>query len=472
MPDPGPIVLNRRTFLALAGVGGVALAACGTGTGTAPPANPRGLPSVPRAAETGRVREYLLDAAPMDLRLGSRTVSTWGYNGQVPGPEIRAEAGDTLRVRVRNNLPEDTTVHWHGVPLANAMDGVPGVTQPPVRPGEEFTYEYVVPIDGTFWYHSHVGLQLDRGLYAPLIVDSPGEGPAHDREYTLLLDDWLDGVDGLTPRDDVQFPLFLLNGRPPEDPPSLIARRGERILLRLVNAGSRAVFRVAVSGHRMQVVRSDSEPVQPVTVDALRISMGERYDVLVQADNPGVHQVAAIVDGLGQDGLARAVLRYEEAGESSAPPADAVPVEAERRLLTLADLQAAEELGTFPADGVPDRTYDLVLDSEGEGADRLWTINRQAYPDADPLPVAAGEWIRVRMTRRRGTHPMHLHGHIFQVRNATGRGPFKDTVLLDGAQEELEFDFVADNPGEWLFHCHQLYHMEHGMSRLVSYTGS
>jgi FtsP/CotA-like multicopper oxidase with cupredoxin domain len=136
----------------------------------------------------------------LEFEVGGRKVQTWGYNGGVPGPEIRVTEGDTLRVMALNRLPVDTTIHWHGLPVPNAMDGVPHITQPPIESGKEFTYEFVVPTASTYVYHSHVGLQLDRGVYGPLIVEPKKEELAYDREYVLLLDDWLDGVSG-TPED-------------------------------------------------------------------------------------------------------------------------------------------------------------------------------------------------------------------------------------------------------------------------------
>jgi FtsP/CotA-like multicopper oxidase with cupredoxin domain len=172
-----------------------------------------------------------------------RADARWGYNDVVPGPELRITEGDTLRVKVNNRLPAETMVHWHGLPIVNDMDGVPNVTQPPIASGEEFVYEFAVPVSGSYMCHSHVGLQLDRGLHGPLIVESKSEDLDYDREYTLMLDDWLDGTPG-APEDaledlrnsgggmgggmmggrgsnasgDVDYPLYLVNGRSADDP--------------------------------------------------------------------------------------------------------------------------------------------------------------------------------------------------------------------------------------------------------------
>lgn len=450
------------------------------------------------------MREHTLTAERFELELAGRAVPTWVYGGEVPGRELRLTEGETLRVRVENRLPAQTTIHWHGIPLVNEMDGVPNVTQPPIEPGESFTYEFVVPAAGSYMYHSHVGLQLDRGLYGPLVVESRNEDLSYDREYTLMLDDWLDGVSG-TPGDTldelqqsggmmgegmggmdgmgggmmggeretpgaVSYPLYLINGRPPEDPATLEVRRGERVRLRLMNPSADTIFRFAVAGHRLAVTHADGQPVEHTEVDAVQLGMGERYDVLLEADSPGVWQVAAAPEG--KDGLGRAVLRYAESSQTSPPRAEQRPAELDGRLLAYGDLRASGR-DSFPSDGLlggPDRTHELTL-SGGMG-DYTWSIDGQRYPDAEPLSVREGEWVRFEMQNRSMMwHPMHLHGHFFKIHNGTGNGPFKDTVLVEPHMGTMTFDFVADNPGEWFFHCHNLYHLDTGMARVVSYGG-
>jgi FtsP/CotA-like multicopper oxidase with cupredoxin domain len=460
--SPAGPAATRRQFLALAaGTGLVALTGCTSG---------------PRAAgPDGGLR---LRAEPLTLDLAGHEVHTWGYGGTVPGPEIRLRAGDVLRVRLDNGLPEETTVHWHGLAPPNAMDGVPGITQDPVSPGGEFAYEFTVPTAGSFMYHAHVGVQLDRGLYGPLVVESRDEPLAYDREYTLMLDDWRDGVDthaghgqdddpDAEPADPASvvsfggrsYPFLLVNGRPPDDPLVIEARAGDRIRLRVMNIAADTGFRFAVAGHRLTVTHSDGMPVEPVLVEALRLGMGERYDVLVEADQTGgAWQIGVAPEG--RDGWGRAVLRYAGSAQTPAPPTGERPAELDRRLLAYGELLAVEPL-PLPAGG-PDRTYSLTLSGT--------EIDGQRFPDADPLPVAEGEWVRVGM-RNTGAkwHPMHLHGHHFQVVTPSGRGPVKDTVSVPSQGGEVTFDFLAGNPGRWLFHCHNHHHMEDGMVRLVEY---
>ncbi|MDQ3913301.1 MAG: multicopper oxidase family protein [Actinomycetota bacterium] len=476
--------LTRKEFLELVGLGAGALAL--NGCGLLPAQKQAPTQPVLRASATGNAQEYTLAAAPLDFELGGRQVKTWGYNEVVPGPEIRVTEGDTLRVKVENRLSEGTTIHWHGLPVPNAMDGVANLTQSPIAPDEEYTYEFVVPVAGTYVYHSHAGLQLDRGLYGPLIVEPENEELSYDREYVLLLDDWLDGVPG-TPEDalkelqssggggmmggggmrasTVAYPSYLINGRTPEDPETLSVRRGEKVRLRLMNPAAETIFRFAAAGHKLTVTHADGLPVEPVEVDTLRIGMGERYDVLLEANNPGVWQVAASPEG--KSGLGRALLRYEESNRSSPPATDDTPSELGGTLLAYHDLNAR---GLESLSGSPDRTHQLTL-SGGMGSYQ-WTVNGQIYPDADPLPVREGELVRFQLRNQSMmAHPFHLHGHFFQVHNGGGEGPYKDTVLVEPSMGTVTFDFVADNPGEWFFHCHNLYHMESGMARVVSYGG-
>ena len=451
--------LTRRGFLAGSAAAGVALL---TGCGA----------TAPSAAPAVRLRP-----APMTLDLAGTEARTWGY-GTVPGPEIRLRAGEVLRVRVENGLPEDTTVHWHGLAPPNAMDGVPDVTQRPVAPGGEFLYEFPTPVAGSFMYHAHVGVQLDRGLYGPLVVEPRQEPLAYDREYTLMLDDWADGLDRhaahgdegpgapttTDPRAVVSFggrryPVFLVNGRPPQDPMVVEGRRGDRLRLRVMNIAADTGFRFAVAGHRLTVTHTDGMPVEPVPVDALRLGMGERYDVLVDLrQEGGTWQISAQPEG--RPGGTRAVLRYSGSPASSAPPAAERPGELDGRLVGYDALLATKPLA-LPA-GEPDRVFDLTLDGT--------QINGQSYPDADPLPVTDGEWVRL-VLRNTGAkwHPMHLHGHHFQVRTPSGRGPVKDTATVPARGGEVAIDFLAANPGRWLFHCHNHHHMSDGMVRLVDY---
>ena len=435
--------------------------------------------SGPGPVASGPARELRLAAAPGEVELGPLGVyRTWLYDGRFPGPELRVREGERLRVILENRLPEATTIHWHGVPVPNAMDGVPGVTQQPVARGSEFVYEYAAEPAGSYMYHSHVRLQIDRGLLGALVIEERTPHVTYDREYTLVLDDFLPdeptldegglmggmmrGRGGMQNMRDVpDYRAFLVNGRPPADAATFEVRRGERVRLRLVNPSGATVYRVALAGHRLVVTHSDGRPVSPVEVDALLIGPGERYDVLVEASNPGSWNLTAASVNAGP-GAARAVVRYGGTVGPAPAEGDLPPGIRGGRLLGLSDLASVESTGE--AARAPDREFDLVL-SGGMMMARGWLIDRERYPDAAPLGIRKGERVRVRLTNMSmAIHPMHLHGHFFDVGDAV-----KDTVLVPPHMGRVTFEFTADNPGDWFFHCHNLYHMEKGMGRVFTY---
>lgn len=454
-----------------------------------------------RQAPGQRVVEARLTARPITANLGGRVVQTWGYGDTVPGPLLRASAGDLLRVSVDNQLPTETSVHWHGVALRNDMDGVPGITQDAIGAGTSFEYAFTVPDPGTYFYHPHTGVQLDRGLHGVLVVDDPGEPGAYDEEWVVVLDDWVDGT-GRTPDDvladlqagqgssgdmggmdgmagmegmggmhgaggmqsallggagDVDYPDYLVNGRTAGSPVTLTARPGARVRVRIVNAGSDTAFRVALGGHRFTITHSDGFPVVPLETDALLIGMGERYDVTVTLDD-GVFALVASAEG--KDGQGLAIVRT---GSGSTPSRDIRVAELGRRIAVGTDLVVAEQ-AALPDRGV-DREHDVVL--SGSMADYRWAINGRTFPDAAPLRVAQGE--RVRLNFRNQSmmfHPMHVHGHTFAV---GGGGARKDTVIVR-PMRSVTVDLEADNPGQWATHCHNIYHAESGMMTTLSYT--
>jgi FtsP/CotA-like multicopper oxidase with cupredoxin domain len=497
----GPL-LSRRAVLGLVGAGAAVAAGGGLAFGLLQrdrPISPTG-PEVAAAEasrrRTGRTATYELRAAPTTVDLGGRQVRTWAYNGRSPSDTIRVVSGDELRIRLINELPEPTTVHWHGLALRSDMDGVPGLTMPMVAPGGTFDYAFVVPQPGTYWFHPHVGAQLDTGLYAPLIIDDPQEPGGYDDEAVLVLDDWTDGWGpspgailaearrngmagmagmpgmeqmGMPSADqplgsdtgDVAYPAHLINGRPPADPAVLTGRPGRRIRLRLINAASDTAYRFAVGGHRLTITHTDGFPVNPRQVDTLIIGMGERYDVLVTAGD-GTFPVVAVPEGK-KDQAAFAVLRTA-AGTTQRP--DARPEELDRQLLSYTELTAATgvELGAEQ----PDRQLKMLLTMADGG--RRWLVNGKAYGEHEPLTVDAGERVRILIDNQSMMfHPMHLHGHTFALSTPDGRGIRKDTVNVLPMQQ-LAVDLDTDNPGQWLAHCHNTYHAELGMATTMSYT--
>ncbi|MCR3722603.1 MULTISPECIES: multicopper oxidase family protein [Prauserella salsuginis group] len=484
-----------------------------------------------RSRGSGRTVRAKLTAESASVDLGGRVVRTWAYDQQVPGPVVRCSAGDQLVVEAVNRLPEPTTVHWHGLRLRNDMDGVPHLTQSPIPPGENMRYAFTAPDPGTYWLHPHVGVQRERGLYCPLIVDDPRDPGDHDVEFVVVLDDWIDGAGatpgevldtlkagdmdaryrtdvqvgavsdrsgswqydrpaelanpprGITPESpasrmasSVEFPFYLLNGRLPTAPETFRARPGQRARVRLINAAGASVFRVALGGHRLTVTHTDGFPVDPVTVDTLHIGSGERYDVSVDLDD-GVFPLVAVAEGKG----AQAFGVVRTAG-GEAPAMTVQPAELGGRLLKLSDLRATSAVHL--ASRSPEVTHTAYL--TGDMNSFAWRINAETYrhdrpfDGITPLTVQEGQRVRLEMVNQTPMyHPMHLHGHTFAIRavsdtaggNATRlpEGTRKDTVMV-GPGERVVADLLADNPGQWLVHCHNAYHMATGMAAVVSYV--
>jgi FtsP/CotA-like multicopper oxidase with cupredoxin domain len=260
---------------------------------------------------------------------------------------------------------------------------------------------------------------------------------------------------------DISYPYYLINGRIPAAPTTFAAKPGQRIRIRIINAGSDTAFRVALAGHTMTVTHTDGYPVQPTDVDALLLGMGERYDVTVTAGD-GVFPLVAVAEG--KNALARAVL---STGAGTAPDPGFQPPELNGRLGT-ADIFTAT-----PADDLGSAKPDTALTAELSGAMMPydWKINGRAFPDDQPLPIRQGQ--RATLTFNNTTmmwHPMHLHGHTFQVIKPDGSpGPRKDTAIVL-PKKKVTVALIADNPGIWMMHCHNTYHQEAGMMTSLNYT--
>lgn len=535
--------MNRRSLL-LAGLGVAGgagtLAACSDSGNTHTLTSPSGsavAAADEKRTQSGRTHELTLTAAQARVDLGAGiTARTWAFSGRIPGKELRVSAGDTLAATLSNQLPSQTTtsVHWHGIALRNDMDGVPPATQAAVRAGRTFTYRFIADTPGTYFFHPHVGVQLDRGLHAPLIVEDPREPLSYDEEWVVVLDDWLDGLTG-TPDDvfaelrhgmggmqmgegssspsnssghdmgdmggmdmsgmdgpdgspsasssgkstgmrhmlmdaqsrllggdagDVQYPHHLINGRVPADPAIFRTKPGKRIRLRLINAGGDTAYHVALGGHKLTITHTDGFPVRHQQVDALLIGMGERYDVLVTLDD-GVFPLVASAEG--KSATAMAVIRT---GSGSIPRATVRPTELDGRLMAASQLHAADDVRLESKKA--DRIHRIELTGGMMTYD--WAINGKPFtmddPTAHPIIVEQGQRVRLDFVNTTTMwHPMHLHGHTYQLGSS---GPRKDTAIVLPKKTVSVF-FDADNPGQWMLHCHNAYHGEAGMMALVAY---
>ena len=472
------------------------------------------------------VVRYELSIAEKIISPTGRRVKALAINGSIPGPVLRFRVGDTARIRVHNRLPKDETLlHWHGLLVPNVQDGVPHLTTPPIPAGQFHDYEFPIKHSGTYWYHSHAGLQEQRGIYGAIVVEpaKPQEPPV-DRDHVVVLSDWtnehpnevmrtlrrgdewyairkgnMQSLWGayqagelkeylarewlrMPPMDisDVAYDAFWANGLPRIQ---LTGTVGEKIKLRIINAGASTYFYVHSATGPLTVVASDGPRVQPVPVNRLLMGMGETYDVIVTLPEHGRYEVrataqdgsghASIFLGAGPEFLAKDIPKPKLYGmdwmlaglDEKEQPADAPerprPLSPYRKLKSIAPTQ--------PPANMPVREIELRL--TGDMLRYIWSFNGKPLKEESTIPVKRGEVLRMKfLNDTMMHHPLHLHGHFFRLLNGQGAfAPLKHTVDVPPmARREIEFE--ANEQGDWFFHCHLLYHMKAGMSRVVSYV--
>jgi FtsP/CotA-like multicopper oxidase with cupredoxin domain len=460
------------------------------------------------------------DGVPRDMMV---------FNGQYPGPTIVADWGDTIQVTVTNNLPDNgTSVHWHGVRQlhSNQMDGVNGLTECPIAPGQTKVYTFKATAHGTSWYHSHYSVQYGDGMIGPIVINGPSSANYDIDMGTVSLTDWY------------HMPMFELLASMPTVPPTsqtiLVNGQqtpkfkftpGKKHLLRFINTGINQFFHFGIDGHRMQVIRTDFVAVQPYYVDSLSIAvgkflairnpsdenrcsdmnLGQRYEVIVEANQaPGNYYLrvgtgGGRCDGPNEQALAGntkgALITYDgtPAGEPTVAP------------LVLPSGCTDEETGiipfvttTVPAPGNALTGLHLTLDTS---AGVFWKVNNQAMdidwstptldyvlkgnytlpPNDNAITINQAGWVYFLITNDTPLpHPVHLHGHDYFVL-ATGNGTGADAQLkfnnpirrdthsvagnngTPGAGGYMVIAYMADNPGAWLMHCHIPFHISGGL---------
>lgn len=425
-------------------------------------------------------KEFTITAQESNLEVEKgKTIPVWTFNNSVPGPQIRVKVGDTVKINLKNHLKQPVSIHWHGYPVPNNMDGIPGVTQDAVEPGKTFTYEFKATVPGTYWYHSHQDSvnQVDKGLYGSLVVEDPQD--TADRDYTLVLDEWMSSGDmdmdndgmNMAGHDMSMYDLYTINGKTGDAIDKLTVKEGDKVKLRLINAGY-ITHRMHLHGHSFKVVASDGQPVNDPAVikdQFVSIAPGERYDIEFTADHPGTW----LLEEHAKDNRAqnmRAMIQYEG---SNAKPA---PSDASEELPDF-DL---EEYGSMSASAFSlDQNFDenvtMNLNTVMRNGEMVYTINGKVFPDTDTIKVKKGDKVKVTFVNqsKMDDHPMHLHGHFFQVLSKNGKpvqgSPIMKDTLNVKPGETYEVAFTADNPGEWMFHCHDLHHASAGMVTDVMY---
>ncbi|MCZ8548198.1 multicopper oxidase family protein [Mesorhizobium qingshengii] len=421
--------------------------------------------------------------------------TVWAYDGTVPGPTLRVQQGRPLRITVENGLDEDTTTHWHGIRLPNAMDGVPGLTQKPIKPGENFVYEFTPPDAGTFWYHPHADslVQLGRGLAGALIVEE-AEPIVVDRDLLWLLQDWrLTDDKQLAPRFGSAMDAAMsgrvgnvvtVNGTVPVDQ---LVKAGERVRLRLVNACLARMVALRFEGHRPVIVAIDGQPCDPHEPEDGRLMLAPamRIDIVLDMQgDPGSRH--AVTDDF-YDGLAYTLttLAYDSASPLRAHPLDA-PLGLPRNPLPQPDLASAERqeivlqggmMGGGKLAGVGGM---MGMATPGMNGGAAWAINGMSMTGDGHAGMAPQFTLKrgttCHLTMRNETawwHPMHVHGFSLLVLARNGspvpNRQWQDTVLL-APKDTIECAFVADNPGDWMLHCHVADHQMAGLMTVFRVT--
>jgi FtsP/CotA-like multicopper oxidase with cupredoxin domain len=435
-----------------------------------------------------------LTAAPMTASFfGTKGPSTevWAY-GSTPGPVLRVKQGERLRVPVTNNLPDPTTVHWHGLRIDNAMDGVPFLTQPPIRPGETFSYDFPAKDAGTFWYHPHVNSaeQVGRGLSGALIVEE-AESPAVDRDLVWIVDDWrIDENGSLAPFGSFHDlshggrmgNVATFNGKAGE---SLTVRSGERIRMRLINAANARVFGLRFGGTETWRIAIDGHPVPPTRMGGglVVVAPGGRVDLILDMTGKPGERFEIVESYYRRHSFTLAEIVYSDETplrKDTLPwpkPLAANPV-------ALPDLAGAERHAMIFEGGAMGGLRQAELRGETFGLrdlaamGLLWAVNGRMIPPmteddlGEPMvSMKRGKSYIMTWTNRTAfDHPIHLHGYSFHLLSQNGRKlqtpMVMDTVLIQPDQS-VDVAFVADNPGNWALHCHVLEHAEAGMMGYV-----
>jgi len=440
--------MNRRQFLAVAGAWTCAAAAdARLGAQAAEPAD-----------VTLRIGETTLDLGP------KRSVRTLAYNGQIPGPLLRARRGQRVVVDVVNDANSRDIVHWHGFHIPPEVDGAYDEGTPGVEPHSRQRYEFVAAPAGTRWYHSHEMPMRDltkgtyTGQFGMFIVEDGNDPGAYDLEVPLLIHEWEPRFTRTGPL-DVEFRAGSINGKMLGHGEPVRVRAGQRALLRIVNASATLEHRLGFAGHIFRVIALDGNPVpRPTPVRVLDLAPGERVDAIVEMNNPGVWVLGDASDDQRAAGLGIVV---EYAGRSGGPrwsPPGPFPWD----YAVFASPETASE---------PDERLRLVIKAKEDG--HHWMINGQSWPKIDPILVREGRRYRWTLDNQSANdHPIHLHRHTFEVVRVADKpmsGLMKDVVVVP-AWRQVDIDVTANHPGLSLFHCHQQFHMDMGFMAMLRYA--
>jgi len=414
------------------------------------------------------IAPYTLEASP------KHHFKTVAYNGQVPGPLLRMRQGQPQNIEIRNLSKDAEIVHWHGLFLPSSIDGASEEGTPMIAPGATTRYALTPDPPGFRWFHTHTfaGKDLTKAQYGGLhgfLLIEPRDNPArYDREVFLALHDWDGRFEGGD--DGYMNPVYgvsTINGKMFGSGEPIRVKQHERVLMHILNSSPTEPHWIALAGHSFRVIALDGNPVaQPQTVSMLRLAPAERVSAIVEMNSPGVWTLGEVRKHVQAAGMAVAV---EYAGMSGKP----AWTQPEELVWNYRQFAAP---GDTPVSGDEVTRIDLAFNSkfQGHGNEELWQINGKTYPDTDEPILKSGQRYRLVMKNLSlDDHPMHLHRHVFEVRQVDGspeiHGLRKDVVLV-ASKTTAEVEFVANNPGRTLFHCHQQDHMDRGFMMVFRYA--
>jgi FtsP/CotA-like multicopper oxidase with cupredoxin domain len=429
------------------------------------------------------VKSFELTAEEKELDIGDgKKVQAWTYNGTAPGPEIRVQEGDRVLVHVTNHLQEGVSIHWHGVELPNAEDGVAGVTQDAIPVNGDYTYNFIAKQPGTYWYHSHQESekQTGKGLYGTLIVEPKQQENIYARDIVSVLHQWDDST-------------YTLNGTSVGQ--HYDAKPGEMVRLRLINSGD-STYRMTLIGSPYKIIAMDAHDINnPTALEGIpfAIGSGQRFDIAFTMPETGAVQLVNVDTSRKTSNIVKKLFFTPSAaaknqalkatfGEGDVPAVD----------LTILAKKPLFDMNTYGSPVTNDTnllslnskftaSYDMTLGNKlgffNGGITMRFTINGQTFPDIPMLVVKTGDLVKIHIDNQSADndHPIHLHGHSFQVIAHNGQpltgSPITLSTILVSPNENYDIAFVANNPGIWMLHCHILGHASNGMDMMVNYTG-
>lgn len=448
------------------------------------------------AADTAKPVELIIKKYPVEVNGKASELfrieqpdGTWGFHG------VKGQWFDAI---VKNQSDKPTVIHWHGLLVPNNQDGVPYVTQPPIPAGGSYHYKFKLKQSGTYWMHSHDDLQEQTFLSAPFIIIDPNKKKA-DKDLIFMVGDFSykrpedilaslkngskmhmhpshgsmtmpmnKSMEDVPPDlNDVTYDAFLTNYRTLKNPEIVWVKPGDTVRVRVIAGSAMTNFYINTGVLTGQAVAVDGQNIKPVTGNQFQIAVGQRIDLLLKIpDEGGSFPILAQGEGTAmQTGL---ILATEKARviipkQRTASPSGVFNYAQELKFEAMSPLKAK----------TPGQTLTVTLD--GDMAKYVWTLNKQAWPDIVPIETIPNKRVEMVFINNTGmAHPMHLHGHIFQVTEIDNQiltnGAMRDTVLvLPGSTVKIQFD--TDNPGNWMLHCHMLYHQATGMMTFINYKG-